>query len=209
MKDALSYFIGEWIEELQDGFQNGLTDVVVFFRDNFKALLIAGAGPEMGMMVSMMGTDTIMRYVTSANNRYKERKAIIIARSKERELRKKQNLSSAPIAAPKFVPEDTKMEEVEEQKEVSAEELKRRFWAKWKETVDEDYEDIQEEAVEQRPLSRAYLSLCPVNRNSNKQVQDEKTASQDYLAQGQKVNFKEEYVRQTIRVHLMKAGFPQ
>lgn len=40
-------------------------------------------------------------------------------------------------------------------------------------------------------------------------MQDEKNASQDYLAQGQKVNFKEEHVRQTIRVHLMKAGFPQ
>jgi len=39
MKDALAYFIGEWIEELQDGFMNGMQDVVVFFRENFKILI--------------------------------------------------------------------------------------------------------------------------------------------------------------------------
>lgn len=106
--------------------------------------------------------------------------------------------------------EDAKMEEVEEeQKDISPELLKKRFWDKWRQTIDEDFEDLQDEPADQRPLSRAYLSLCPANRTSNKQVQDEKTSSQDYLAQGQKLNFKEDHVRQTIRANLMKAGFPQ
>jgi hypothetical protein len=45
---------------------------------------VAGAGPEMGMMVSMMGTSVIMRYVISGQNLYRERKAFIIAAAKDR-----------------------------------------------------------------------------------------------------------------------------
>lgn len=62
---------------------------------------------------------------------------------------------------------------------------------------------------DQRPLSRAYLSLCPANRTTNKQVQEEKASSQDYLAQGQKENHRELHVKSVIRANLMKAGFPQ
>lgn len=39
MKDALAYFIGEWVDELQDGFLNGIQDVVMFYRENFKVLI--------------------------------------------------------------------------------------------------------------------------------------------------------------------------
>jgi hypothetical protein len=35
VKDTLIFFIGEWIDELQDGFKNGMSDVVVFLRENF------------------------------------------------------------------------------------------------------------------------------------------------------------------------------
>lgn len=38
-KEALTFFLGEWIDELQDGFVNGMQDVVLFFRENFKALI--------------------------------------------------------------------------------------------------------------------------------------------------------------------------
>ena len=70
MKDVLSDAIGEWIEELQDGFVNGMSDVVVFYRENFRVLLEAGAGPEMGSMVSSLGVSTVMRYITLAHQRY-------------------------------------------------------------------------------------------------------------------------------------------
>ncbi len=74
VKDALILLIGEWIDELQDGFKNGMSDVVIFLRDNFKALIQAGAGPEMGMMIGALGTDTIMNYVTKAYAKYREKK---------------------------------------------------------------------------------------------------------------------------------------
>ena len=82
MKDALTYFIGEWIDELQDGFMNGIQDVVIFFRENFKALIQAGAGPEMGMMIGGMGTDTLMQYVTKAYTRYRQNKDRLRSASK-------------------------------------------------------------------------------------------------------------------------------
>jgi hypothetical protein len=74
MKDIFANFIGEWIEELQDGFVNGMSDVVVFFRENFKIMIEAGAGPEMGMMMGGIGTDSIMKYVTVGYKRYQENK---------------------------------------------------------------------------------------------------------------------------------------
>jgi len=70
IKDSLIFFIGEWIDELQDGFKNGMSDVVVFLRENFKKLIQAGTGPEMGMMIGALGTDTIMNYVTKAYRKY-------------------------------------------------------------------------------------------------------------------------------------------
>lgn len=61
--------------------------------------------------------------------------------------------------------------------------------------------------IKQRPLSRAYLSICPVAKAQNKQTQDEKNQSIDYLAN--KVTDKEEHVRARVRANLLSAGFPQ
>jgi hypothetical protein len=64
IKDALIYFFGDLIEELQDGFSNGMQDVVIFMRENILKLIKEGTGPEMSMMVGVLGTDTIMGIVT-------------------------------------------------------------------------------------------------------------------------------------------------
>lgn len=74
MQDVLSYFIGEWIDELQDGFMHGMSDVVVFYRENLKTMLLTAGGPEMGGMISSMGTETAMQYVQKGYKRYKELK---------------------------------------------------------------------------------------------------------------------------------------
>ena len=59
----------------------------------------------------------------------------------------------------------------------------------------------------QRPLSRAYLSICPVSKAQNKQAQDEKNKQIDYLAN--KMSHKEQSLKARIRSNLMTAGFPQ
>ncbi len=74
MKDVLSEFIGEWIDELQDGFVNGMSDVVVFYRENFMTMLEAGGGQEIGASIAGIGTDTIMNYITIGYRRYQRNK---------------------------------------------------------------------------------------------------------------------------------------
>lgn len=37
--------------------------VVPFFRENVRIMLEKAAGPEMGLMVSGMGTDMIMKFI--------------------------------------------------------------------------------------------------------------------------------------------------
>lgn len=56
MKKRLSNFLGEWIENLLDGFVNGMDDINIFFSENVKKLLEEAGGPDMGMMYSGMGT---------------------------------------------------------------------------------------------------------------------------------------------------------
>lgn len=63
-KNALKFFLGEWIDELQDGYQNGMSDVVVFLRENILNIIKQSTGPEMGMMIGMLGTDTVMNMIT-------------------------------------------------------------------------------------------------------------------------------------------------
>jgi len=157
IKDSLIFFIGEWIDELQDGFKNGMSDVVVFLRENFKKLIQVGTGPEMGMMIGALGTDTIMNYVTKAYAKYQVKK---------KELKQ-------PKTQPKPA-EDVKMEEVEESKDESPEAKKKRFLERWSSIINEDVAGMTRDPPVQRPLSRAYLSVCPASRAQNKQVQEEK-----------------------------------
>lgn len=100
MKDVLSDAIGEAIDELQDGFVNGMSDVVIFFRHNFKTMFEVSSGPEMAAMISGIGTDTVMNYITIGYKRYQENK------SKRNQATKEEKKG-----------EDVKMEEIEEEKD--------------------------------------------------------------------------------------------
>lgn len=63
--------------------------------------------------------------------------------------------------------------EEEETKEESPEVKKERFLNKYKQLMEKD-QQAMEQAPQQRPLSRAYLSLCPINKSQNKNVEEEK-----------------------------------
>jgi predicted lipoprotein len=54
-----------------------MQDTVVFLRENILNLIKEGTGPEMSMMVSMIGTDTVMKLITNNYQRYKENKAAL------------------------------------------------------------------------------------------------------------------------------------
>lgn len=99
----------------------------------------------------------------------------------------------------------------EEVKEETLEVKRERFLSKWETTIEQD-QKLMTEQQPQRPLSRAYLSLCPFGRTQNKQVMDEKRSGTDYILEDpstKKVNYKEDHVKQKIRKNLLDAGYPQ
>lgn len=51
--------------------------------------------------------------------------------------------------------------EEEEDKEETGETKRQRLFAKWQKVIEEDAEQMATTELKQRPLSRAYLSLCP------------------------------------------------
>jgi hypothetical protein len=57
--------VGEVIDELKDGFDNEIQDVVVFLRENVRTLMHQSGGSEMGPMMNM-GTEQIMNLVTKS-----------------------------------------------------------------------------------------------------------------------------------------------
>ena len=161
MKDALNYFFGETIEELQDGFQNGLQDTVVFLRENILTLIKEGTGPEMSMMVGMLGTNTVMDLITRNYQRYKEKKVELKAGFKAYlEAKKSGFKASKSVTEPPKQQEDVKMKE--EEKDESPEGKRTRFLAKWQNVINQDVQQMTQNSPVQRPLSRAYLSICPV-----------------------------------------------
>lgn len=207
MKDALTYFIGELIDELQDGFQNGMQDTVVFLRENIINLIKEGTGPEMSMMVGMLGTDTVMGLITRNYQRYREKKTELKAGYKAYVEAKKagKKVVTQATATPKQQEEDVKMRE--EEKDETPEGKRARFLNKWSSVINQDVQQMTQHPPVQRPLSRAYLSICPVAKSQNKQAQDEKNQSIDYLSN--KVGDKEAHVRARVRANLMSSGFPQ
>ena len=74
IKDRMADFIGELTEELQDGFHNGLSDVILFFRANVRVQLEVAGGPEMGGMMSAMGLEKAMNLITNAHQNYLQNK---------------------------------------------------------------------------------------------------------------------------------------
>jgi hypothetical protein len=73
MKKILQSFIGELIDELQDGFVNGVQDVVQFIRENVRVLLESSGGSEMAVFINM-GVDSIMKLISQSYMKYKEAK---------------------------------------------------------------------------------------------------------------------------------------
>lgn len=99
MKNAITYFIGELVDELQDGFQNGMQDTIVFLKENILNLIKEGTGPEMSMMVSMVGADTVMNLITRNYQQYKEKKAELKASFKAYVDAKKAGLKAVKQAS--------------------------------------------------------------------------------------------------------------
>jgi hypothetical protein len=74
VKDLVAEFVGELVDELKDGFVNEFADAMDFLKENVKMMLDKAGGAEMGPMYQNMGTDTVMKFITSSYKKYEEKK---------------------------------------------------------------------------------------------------------------------------------------
>lgn len=63
IKELLKNFLGETLDELKDGFENELDDVLIFFNENMNIVLVANGGEGMGSMMAGMGSSSLMKKV--------------------------------------------------------------------------------------------------------------------------------------------------
>lgn len=61
---------------------------------------------------------------------------------------------------------------------------------------------------DQRPLSRAYLSICPFNKGENQNAEEQKQSQQAYQKDKAQQKTKDKLVREKIRRSLIDSGFP-
>ena len=73
-KNETTEIIGNFISEIEDGFIDGMNDIVPFIRDNMKALIKASSEPKNAAMAELMAVPPIMSYIERANNDYKKKK---------------------------------------------------------------------------------------------------------------------------------------
>lgn len=119
-----------------------MQDTVVFLRENIINLIKEGTGPEMSMMVGMLGTDTVMGLITRNYQRYREKKTELKAGYKayveaKRAGKKVVNQTAAPV---KQQEEDVKMKE--EEKDETPEGRKARFLNKWSSVINQDVQQM-------------------------------------------------------------------
>ena len=66
--------IGKAIEEIEDGFIEGMNDVLPFLKANVTAFVKAACDPRQAIMATVMGVPPIMKYIEDANREFQRSK---------------------------------------------------------------------------------------------------------------------------------------
>jgi len=66
--------IGEVIGEIEDGFIDGMNDVLPFIKENMKTMITEACDPKNAALAVMMALPPIMNFVERANETYKKQK---------------------------------------------------------------------------------------------------------------------------------------
>lgn len=62
----MTQFVGTLIEEIEDGFIDGLKDVLAFFKENVSAFVKAASDPQRAILATVMGVPPIMKFIEQA-----------------------------------------------------------------------------------------------------------------------------------------------
>jgi len=155
------------VEEIEDGFIDGLNDLLPFLKANVTAFVKAACDPARAIMATVMGVPPIMKYIEEANLLYIQRKT------------RQQVQATAPTPVAVVVPEEEKKEEASSTVAVpkTREQIKKEFMERYANTLEQDKTIIQAQLA--RPLSRAYKSL-DLTANNDLAEGEEKAAKQVY-----------------------------
>jgi hypothetical protein len=66
LKYESKQIIGKIVEELEEGFIEGLNDVLPFLKANITPLVKAGCDPSKAAIAGVMATPPIMKYIETA-----------------------------------------------------------------------------------------------------------------------------------------------
>ena len=66
--------IGAIVEELEEGFIDGMNDLLPFLKANVSELLKAVSSPSKAALLVAVGVGPIMKYIESAYERFKKEK---------------------------------------------------------------------------------------------------------------------------------------
>ena len=73
-KNMAIEIIGEVIGEIEDGFIDGMNDVLPFIKENMKTMITEACDPKNAALAVMMALPPIMNFVERANETYKKQK---------------------------------------------------------------------------------------------------------------------------------------
>ena len=74
LRERSTEMIGAVLEDIEEGFKEGLDDMKVFVKENVSAILKASCTPDKAMMVDFAGTPGVVSYINNAYKRFKEEK---------------------------------------------------------------------------------------------------------------------------------------
>ena len=167
-KTIFHKFIGESFEELKDGFKEGEEDVMVWIQYNVSEYNNSIVPPNQ-KMIAMMKTQQQMAMIKVAYNGYLNDKE------------KTEEVKQAPIQAPVpvAVPVQT-VAPVQSTPQVDpAIAARREMMLKFKAILEADKIKMKEMDEDQKPLSRAYLSISSFTKGKTLSKEEEKITKAD------------------------------
>lgn len=213
-KDNNAKLIVEIISEIEEGFIEGLNDVLVFIRLNIINLIMASAPASQAATAKGIAVPVMMKFIDKC---WSERpnKPAEAAPAKEQPKAPTPAPQAAPVATPAAAsqqPEELKDGEFQPIKAFlasakSAQERKQMLLSRYREQVQKDQAALQEAGrTAARPLSRAFQSL-DLTANNTLVDEEEKLNLQAYQKESsQKALTRDEFFKSKMRLSLLDTG---
>ena len=195
--------IGEAVGDIEEGFIEGLNDVIPFLKENVSVIIKAATDPAKAALAAMMGVPPIMKYIESTYQQYQKDKeegklpAKKVMEPKDEEKKEEDNNDQiTPTSDACLSDALSKASSDQEKREI--------LLSKYNEVLQRDQTNMQQRIP--RPLSRAYQSL-DLTADNALSVEEEMKAKQAYFAdRSEKAKSKAEYFKDKMKESINDSG---